>query len=85
MFTYWPTRFPFQQKPADLVDDLKGPFPNRRPDFALVCHVDQLYAEGFGREDIARYIAWKKGQITITDSAELLRMGRLGLLVVVNE
>ena len=81
-----PNRFPFMQKPADL--DTKNELNARVPkhfDFALVCHVDQLEAEGFGRSDILRYVEWKRGQISITEPDEIVRMNRLGLLIIINE
>lgn len=84
--TYWPTRFPFAQKPTDLdpEDELRSDLSPLKPGYALTCHPDQLEAEGFGRQDIQRYIAWKKGQVQITDQEELISMNRLGQLIVLD-
>lgn len=56
-------------------------------DYALTCHVDQLDAEGFGRSDIERYVAWKRGQKLDppVDDEEVRRFGQLALLVILSD
>lgn len=54
--------------------------------YALTCHVDQLDAEGFGREDIQRYVAWKRGTLRpAPDDDEVRRFGQLALLVILTD
>ena len=73
---------PYLEKRFHDDEELKAnvPFPPVR--FALVCHVDQLVGEGYGRGDIYKLFAWKDGKITINDPLEQLRLNRLALLVV---
>jgi hypothetical protein len=56
-------------------------------DYALTCHVDELYAWGFGRQDIERYVAWKKGRKLSppVDEDEVRRFGQLALLVILTD
>jgi len=55
-------------------------------DFALTCHVDQLAEEGFGIQDIRRYVAWKKGTLNPPpDDDEVRRFGQLALLVILTD
>ncbi len=56
-------------------------------DWALTCHIDQLDAEGFGRQDIERYVAWKRGQKLDppVDAEEVRRFGHLALLVILTD
>ncbi len=61
--------------------------PHPPIDYALTCHVDQLAAEGFGRQDIERYVAWKQGKQLEppVDEAEVIRFGYLALLVILTD
>lgn len=60
--------------------------PHPPIDYALTCHVDELDAHGFGRQDIQRYIAWKRGTLDPPpDEDEVRRFGQLALLVILNE
>lgn len=61
-------------------------FPSTTPDFALTCSVDELDAQGFGRDDIECYVAWTRGTLGYTpDEEELRRFGQLATLVVVTD
>jgi hypothetical protein len=54
--------------------------------YALTCHVDQLDAEGFGLQDIERYVAWKRGKLRPPpDDEEIRRFGQLALLVILTD
>jgi hypothetical protein len=55
-------------------------------DYALTCHVDELDAWGFGRQDIERYVAWKKGTLKPPpDEDEVRRFCHLALLVILTD
>ena len=55
-------------------------------DYALTCHVDELDAWGFGRQDIERYVAWKRGTLKPPpDQDEVRRFGQLALLVILTD
>lgn len=55
--------------------------------YALTCHIDELVARGFGRQDIERYAAWKRGVKLDppVDSEEQRRFVELATLVILTD